>query len=320
MAKSNKYTFQDYSITAKEKKHNLRGYTLLAGLALGFHFLLELQVFSILQPHYPILYKVSMSFSIFTILLLFGRVVENIIINRKASEGDKYNLLSITRLVTTILILIVIIAFLFQNLYAIAVSFGLISLVLGFALQAPISSFIAWLYIVFRRPFKVGDRIQLEGLKGDVVEINYLDTALLECSGEYLRSDRRSGRIIYFPNSIILKSDVINYSGPYTPFIWNEVPIQIAYTSDLQHVEQCLLEAATQDFKDHYPLFDRTLLTKWEPSVYFRVNPYAWLEAVVTYPAEPSDMTGRRNRILKIALPALNKAPEKVQFPEGTRR
>lgn len=320
MARNTKYTFKDYLITIEETKHNLRGYIILACLSMGIHFFLELQIVSVLNPYYSVLNKITMSFSIFSILLLCGRIIENIIIGRKASEGDKYNLLSITRLVTTVLILIVIIAFLFQNLYAIAVSFGLISLVLGFALQAPITSFIAWLYIVFRRPFKVGDRIHLEHLKGDVVEINYLDTAILECSGEYLNNARQSGRIIYLPNSIILKSHVINYSGPYAPFIWNESPIQIAYTSDLQYVEKCLLDAAIRDFRDRYPLFDHSQLTKWEPSVYFRVNTYAWLEAVVTYPVEPSDMTTRRNRILKLALPVLNESPEKVQFPEGTRR
>ncbi len=320
MAKRNKYSFKDFTITVEEKKHDLRGYIFFAGLALGSHFFLELRVISALQPYYPVLSKITMSLSIFAIILLIGRFTENIIINRKSSQGEKYNLLSITRLVTTVLIIIVIIAFLFQNLYAIAVSFGLISLVLGFALQAPITSFIAWLYIVFRQPYKVGDRIQLDSLRGDVVEINYLDTAILECSGDYLGNDRQSGRIIYFPNSIILKSDVINYSGPYVPFIWNETPIQVAYTSDLQFVEKCLLEAASRDFEEKYPNYDPARLIKWQPNVYFRVNKFAWLEAVVSYPVEPTDTTGRRNRILKLALPALNSAPEKVQFPEGTQR
>src|SRR5690606_36599322 len=141
------------------------------------------------------------------------------------SEGDKHNLTSIVRLTVTVLTLIVIAAFLFQNLYAIAVSFGLISLVLGFALQAPNASFIGWLYIIFRKPYKIGDRIQLENVRGDVVEANYFDTAILDCSGDYLQNDRRSGRVIYFPNSIVLKSEVINYAGPIVPFIWNETAL-----------------------------------------------------------------------------------------------
>src|SRR5690606_26277118 len=155
-----------------------------------------------------------------------------------------------------------------------------------------------WLYIIFRRPYKVGDRIQLGNYRGDVVEVNYLDTAILEFSGDYLQNDRRSGRILYFPNSIILKSEVINYSGAFVPFIWNETGVQIAYTSDLKFVEECLLEAASTDFAQRYPEYVELGMALWEPAVYFRVNSYAWLEAVISYPVEPMDTTGRRNRIL----------------------
>src|SRR5699024_1366162 len=106
---------------------------------------------------------------------------------------------------------------------------GLVSLVLGFALQAPITSFIAWLYIIFRKPYKVGNRIQINEHRGDVIEISYLDTIIQECSGDYLGNDRQSGRIIHFPNSMILTDKVTNYSGQHKPFIWNETAVQIAY-------------------------------------------------------------------------------------------
>ena len=211
-------------------------------------------------------------------------------------------------------------SFLFQNLYAAAVSFGLISLVLGFALQAPIASFIAWIYLVFRRSYLVGDRIQIKGFRGDVVSISYLDTSILECSGDYLGNDRSSGRIIRFPNSLVLREEVINYSGPQIPFIWNETAIQVAYTSDLQFVEECLLLACLRDFNECYPEIASQKVEQWEPTVYFRINTFAWMEAVVSYPVEPKDTTGRRNRILKYALPMLNEVPDKVKFPEGTLR
>lgn len=59
---------------------------------------------------------------------------------------------------------------------------------------------------------------------------------------------------------------------------------------------------------------------QWEPTVYFRINRFAWMEAVVTYPVEPKDTSERRNRILRYALPLLNESPDKVKFPEGTQR
>ena len=72
-------------------------------------------------------------------------------------------------------------------------------MLLGFALQTPISSLIGWLYIVIRVPYKVGDRIQIDQFTGDVVEIGYFDTTLWEFAGEYLSNDVPSGRLIRFP-------------------------------------------------------------------------------------------------------------------------
>ncbi|MBW7867431.1 MAG: mechanosensitive ion channel [Brumimicrobium sp.] len=307
-------------MTFKRPKYRIGVYIIFAISVLILHYLLNLEIFSSLGSLLPFLKKLTLSLFIITIIFAISRIASRIIDKETEVEGDRYNLHRITNLLTVILIFIVVIAFLFQNLYAAAVSFGLISLVLGFALQAPITSFIAWVYIVFRRPYQVGNRIQIEGKRGDVIEIGYLDTTILECSGEYLDNDRSSGRIIRFPNSIILKAEVINYSGPQEPFIWNETPIQIAYTSDLKFVEGCLLAATMEDFKERYSYMIPHELEKWEPAVYFRVNQYAWLEAVVQYPVEPEDTTGRRTRILQKALPLLNAQPNKVMFPEGTNR
>ncbi|SHF94418.1 Small-conductance mechanosensitive channel [Salegentibacter echinorum] len=306
-----------------EKQNNKRWiiiYSIVAVILIALHYLLNLDIFDPWKEYLPVAQKLILSLFLITIIFLTSKIAGKIVSSQSHSEGDMYNLLRIIRFLAIAFSLIVAASFLFQNLYAAAVSFGLISLVLGFALQAPIASFIAWIYLVFRRLYLVGDRIQIKEFKGDVIEISYLDTLVLECSGEYLGNDRRSGRIIRFPNSLILKEQITNYTGPQVPFIWNETPIQIAYTSDLKFVENCLLEAAQMDFNDQYPKFAAQKRKQWDPAVYFRINKYAWMEAVVSYAVEPKDTTGRRNRILKYALPKLNSAPDKVQFPEGTRR
>src|SRR5205085_6310379 len=122
--------------------------------------------------------------------------------------------------------------------------------ILGFALQTPISSFIGWIYILIRNPYRIGDRIQLDTLKGDVVEIGYLDTTLWEFAGEYLTNDLPSGRLIRFPNSLILQSSVINYSWRDFEYIWNEIPFHIAYESDLEFIEKIIREVTKQELGD----------------------------------------------------------------------
>lgn len=306
-----------------DKQNNKKWIIIYASVAIvliAIYYLVNLPIFVSWEEYIPFIKKLSLSLFLISVIFLISKFIEKLIYSQNHLEGDRYNLLRIVRFLALVFSLIVAASFLFQNLYAAAVSFGLISLVLGFALQAPISSFIAWIYLIIRRSYLVGDRIQIKGFRGDVVEINYLDTSILECSGDYLGNDRRSGRTIRFPNSLILREEIINYSGPQVPFIWNETAIQVAYSSDLQFVEDCLLEAAGRDFKEKYPRIDLQKHKTWEPAVYFRNNAYAWMEAVISYPVEPTDTTGRRNRILKYALPKLNELPDKVKFPEGVAR
>ncbi|MGO3184310.1 MAG: mechanosensitive ion channel family protein [Aequorivita sp.] len=305
---------------SKKNKHWIIVYGITAVALIAVHYLLDLKVFDAWDEYVPFLKKLSLSLFLISLIFLISKIIGSVINNQTRLEGDRYNLLRIIRFLAIVFSLIVVVSFLAKSLYAAALSVGLFSLVIGFALQAPITSFIAWIYLVFRRSYLVGDRIQIKGFRGDVVEISYLDTSILECSGDYLVNDRRSGRIVRFPNSLILREQIINYSGPDVPFIWNETPLQIAYTSDLQFVEECLLEASRRDFKERYPQLEAQDHKDWEPAVYFRINKYAWMEAVISYPVEPEDTTGRRNRILGYALPDLNTAPEKVKFPEGTLR
>lgn len=306
--------------TPHSTRYWIRVYAIVAFVLLVIYYLLDIKALKPWAEYIPFLKKLSMSLFLISLIFLISHIISKLISSQTDTEGDRYNLLRITRFLSIVASLIVVVSFLFQNLMAAAVSFGLISLVLGFALQAPITSFIAWVYLVFRRSYLVGDRIQIKNFRGDVIEISYLDTSILECSGDYLGNDRRSGRIIRFPNSLILKEEIINYSGPEVPFIWNETAVQVAYTSDMQFIEKCMLNAAIDDFEERYPNIAEREAHLWMPAVYFRNNAYAWMEAVISYPVEPEDTTGRRNRILKKALPALNAQPDKVQFPEGVRR
>ncbi len=292
-------------------------YSIGIAFFLGVHYLLDLDFFSSIDKYIPFLKRLSFSLSVVCIIFLLRTIAERLVVNENRQEGEEYNLRRVIRLIAILLIIYVGLSLVFQQPYKGLAGLGIISLVVGFAMQAPISSFIAWVYIVLRKPYKVGDRIQINEHKGDVLEISYLDTIIKEFSGNYLGNDRTSGRIIHFPNSMILKDKVINYSGHLDPFIWNETALQVAYTSDLDFVSSCLIEAAVRDFKEQYPNKDHKT---HEPAVYFRNNKFAWMEAVISYPVEPFDTTGKRNRVLRYALPLLNAEPDKVQFPEGTKR
>ena len=313
-------------------KYWIGGYIFLGLIALVTYFLLSLEVFGILGTYLEISRKIALGCFFAFVVLIAGRLTEMIASKRTHIKPVRYNLIRIIRLVTALLIFLVFISFLFHNWYTAAVSLGLISLIIGFALQTPISSFIAWLYIVFRNPYRVGDRIQINQFTGDVVEIGYLDTTLWEFGGSYLSNDIPSGRLIRFPNSLILQSAVFNYSWPKFPYIWNEIPFHVAYESDFGYIEKILkdvtrheLDQVTEErIRRLKELVKQTPIDELDikeyPFVTFRINSNTWVEVLVTYLVEPKKAAGLRSRIIKSAIAKLLQEPGKVMFPKSNAR
>jgi small-conductance mechanosensitive channel len=162
-------------------------------------------------------------------------------------------------------------------------------------------SFIAWIYILVRRPFQVGDRIQIGDATGDVIDVGYLDTTLWEFGGKYISGDHPSGRVIRFPNEKILDEIVWNYSWPLFPYTWNEIKFQIAYQSDLKFVadtmQRIVAEELGQEMIERISVY-RDLLAQTpvdelevreHPRVIFRVDEVTWIDAIVRYVVPPRE-------------------------------
>jgi small-conductance mechanosensitive channel len=267
-----------------------------------------------------------------TMVLMVARAVEVYAIGRLRNAVARFNLRRILRLLVAIVLIFIVISVLFVNWYAAAVSLGLISLILGFALQTPISSFIGWIYILVRAPYRVGDRIQIGEARGDVIDVSYLDTTLWEIGGRHLSTDHPSGRLIKFPNTSVFDTPVFNYSWPLFPYVWNEVRFHIAYESDLEFVattmqkiaEQELGESMMEKVKIYRDLLARTPIDHVEvrerPAVLFRVSENTWLEAIVQYLVHPKEAGRVKTRLTRKLLAALNSAPDRVLFPKSNLR
>jgi small-conductance mechanosensitive channel len=265
-------------------------------------------------------------------MLTVASLIEVFLIGRIPNRVSRFNLKRIFRLVVVVAIVFVAISVLFVNWYGAVVSLGLISLILGFALQMPISSFIAWIYILVRAPYRVGDRIRIGDAHGDVIDVSYLDTTLWEFGGEHLWTDHPSGRVIKFPNSTVFETPVFNYSWPLFPYVWNEIKFQLAYDSDLEFVAKTMREVVdeeigeimSQKVKVYKHILSKTpvdeLDVKDHPVVHFRVSENTWLEAIVRYLVPPK-MAGRtKTRLIKEMLKRMNAEPDRVLFPKSNLR
>ena len=265
-------------------------------------------------------------------VLLVLYIVKAYLIDSLSDPVARYNLKHVANLLAGLGIFFIAITALFANWYTAVVSLGVISVILGFALQAPITSFIGWIYILTKVPYRVGDRIQINMDTGDVISVNYLDTTLWEVGGRHLSTDHPSGRIIKFPNSSVLTTPVHNYSWSLFPYIWNDIKFQIAYQSDLEFVSRVMREAAEEEVGEammervsvYRELLGQTPVDQLEvqerPVVVFRVGENTWIEAIVRYLVEPRRAGQVKTRLIKKMLAELNKEPEKVMFPKADMR
>jgi small-conductance mechanosensitive channel len=313
-------------------KFELGGY-ILAFLGVGtFYYLLRLQFFDFATRYLPPLERIAAGMMVILIVLSANRLIKLYLIEPVESAAARFNLHRVVNLLAGVLVVLIALSVVFASWYTAAVSFGVISLVLGLALQTPITSFIGWLYILIKMPYRVGDRIKIEDAAGDVIDVGYLDTTLWEFGGQQLSTSHPSGRIIRFPNSKVLNSVVFNYSWPLFPYVWDEVRFNIAYQADLEFVAQVMRETAVEELgeammervRTFRELLESTpvdqLEVKEHPSVVFRVNSNTWLEAICRYLVEPRASGSVKTRLIKKMLTRLNAEPERTMFPKSDAR
>jgi small-conductance mechanosensitive channel len=309
---------------------------LLVGGAVLF-YLLRLGVFSFAgivftEKIEPILERAAAGLIAVMFVGIVSQLVKMFFIAPLTSSVARFNLRRIVNLVGGLLIFFIVITILFADWYTAVVSLGLISLILGFALQTPITSFIGWIYILVRAPYQVGDRIKMGDAQGDVIDVSYLDTTLWEFGGDYLSTDHPSGRIIKFPNSKVLSSAVTNYSWSLFPYIWTEIKFSVGYQSDLEYVAKVMRETAAEEVGEemmervriYRELLSQTPVDPYDvkeyPSVVFRVNSNTWLDAIVRYLVKPKSAGTVKNRLMQKMLKKLNEEPERVLLPKGDAR
>ncbi|NDI99101.1 mechanosensitive ion channel family protein [Flavobacterium sp. LaA7.5] len=166
---------------------------------------------------------------------LFSRIKEN---------DNRYKAKKIGSFIGYFFTVILITVVFSDKLGGLTVAFGVAGAGIAFALQEVIASFAGWLAIMFGGFYKTGDRVQLGGMKGDVMDIGVLRTTLME-TGQWVDGDLYNGRIVMVANSFVFKEPVFNYSGDF-PFLWDEIKIPIRYGSNYEKVNEILLKAGNE--------------------------------------------------------------------------
>jgi len=307
-------------------------YVVVLAACAGSYFLIGAKLIPLPNAAIGIAQRILRGVALITVVLTVGRAISFYAIGRIEDAATRFTLHRVQRLAVALAIAVIVISIIFVNWYAAVAAFGVGSIIIGLAVQAPMKSFIGWIYILVRQPFRVGDRIKIADATGDVIDVGYLDTTLWEFGGQYLSSDHPSGRLIKFPNEKVLDELVYNYSWPLFPYIWNEIKFQIGYNADLEFIASTMQKITEEELgkemlervQTFRELLARTPVDELDvhehPRVIFRVSENTWLEAIVRYLVAPREAGRVKTRLIKKLLAALNAAPEKVMFPAGAAR
>ena len=188
--------------------------------------------------------------AVLTILVLLitywvtKRALKSYMEHRAYKEVNVLNFLAMYRYVFIFISVVFGAIALSGSMKTLGISAGFLGMMLGWSLQAPVTGIAAWLMIILKRPFKIGDRIIIAGIIGEVTDIT-LTHIILNQVGGTITGEEKSGRAVLIPNATMFGQVIYNYTLE-TQYILDEVPVRITYDSDWDTAEQILLDAARQ--------------------------------------------------------------------------
>lgn len=257
-------------------------------------------------------------------------LLTSVALSRTMDKRRRHKVRSVLQLVFIVLATVGVLGVLTQRWVPALVSLGVVGFAATFALQQPLLSLFGWVYIMAKQPYEVGDRIAIEGNKGDVVDVDFLVTTLWEINGDLVSSNQPSGRHVTVPNSAVLSANVVNFSRDEFPYVWNEITFQAAYETDLAFTKELLREtaaeylgdemaAAVERYREQLEETPVELEVDERPSVNVKQEE-SWVELRLRYLTRPRRGQQVKNELYTRVLERANEHPEQVKFPVSRNR
>ena len=212
-----------------------------------------------------------------------------------------------------------------DRLAGLTVAFGVAGAGIAFALQEVIASVAGWVAASFGGFYSPGDRVQLGGIKGDVIDVGVLRTTLMEV-GQWVNGDLYNGRIVRVANSFIFKEPVYNYSADF-PFLWDEITLPVRYGSNWEYTRK-VLEQVVNEICGDYAVESlaawRTAVNKYrleeariEPMITLAANDN-WIEFTARYIVDYRKRRFVKDRLFTRFLEEVDKSANQIRLASAT--
>ncbi len=230
----------------------------------------------------------------------------------------RHQLLQARRIVLAIVIALILLFNFANELGAIATVMGLAAAGVAFALQNVILSFAGYFFLIGKFGIKVGDRVQIGGVTGDIIDIGLVKLSLIEVNGS--ETDRQpTGRVVVFSNSVVFQpSGNFSKQIPGTNFVWNQVSFKLSSDCDYRLAEKRLLDAVNavyaryrDSIERQHRAMERSLnLVVEMPHPHSRLHlDQSGLQVVIRYPVEIRNAAQTSDEISRLVLDTIRREP-----------
>ncbi|WP_165227534.1 mechanosensitive ion channel family protein [Aquisphaera insulae] len=273
--------------------------------------------------------KLVFTLAFITITLLLGRGAWALLLRLLRGRVDERRLFwarQAVRLTTAVVLCLGLVSIWFDDPTRLATALGLVTAGLAFALQKVITALAGYFVILRGRVFNVGDRITMGGVRGDVIDLGFLQTTIMEMGqppavqaadpAMWIRGRQYSGRIVTVTNARIFEEPVYNYTKDF-PYIWDEMSLPISYAADRARAEQILLDAARRHTVRIEEMSEAALHelqrryfmrpADMSPKVFYRLTDN-WLELTVRFIAEDRGIRDLKDAMSRDIVAALDDA------------
>jgi len=203
---------------------------------------------------------------------------------------------------------------------------GIITAGLAIALKDPLTNLAGWLFILIRKPFVVGNRVQVGIHTGDIIDIRLFQFTMLEI-GNWVEADQSTGRIIHIPNGKVFLEPQANFNSGFE-YIWNEIKILITFESDWKKAKNLLEEVINEHAENVDLKVEKEILEASKnymiyykhltPIVYTSVKD-SGVQLTMRYLCNPRRRRGSENDIWEELLTQIN-ARQDIDFAYPTTR
>jgi len=196
----------------------------------------------------PIFVNIASVFLLFIVVYLIVKILQKTAFKLVKDNSAKYRFKKLINFLGYLIFIIGVILIFNTKLSGLGTALGVAGAGIAFALQEVIVSVAGYIAVFTSHFYRVGDRVKLGGIKGDVIDIGILRTTLMEI-GDWVNGDLYNGKMVRVANSFVFKEPVYNYSGDF-PFLWDEITIPIKTKGDYKYAKEIFTKILKEEVGD----------------------------------------------------------------------